>query len=73
LPHLARYWEKTVQRVTPAQAAGRLKQWLALLRRAYPAAVPLYSALRPLCRVEEVDALLRAAGAPPRILAQQTA
>lgn len=63
-PYLADYWALVCRRVLPEHAPGRLKQWLGLMRRAYPEAEQLYSILRPVRGVAEVDALLRAAGIP---------
>ncbi|MGB4467158.1 MAG: tRNA-dihydrouridine synthase [Azovibrio sp.] len=64
LPHLADYWALICRRVRPEHAPGRLKQWLGLMRRAYPEAGRLYLSLRPLCRLAEVEVLLRQAGIP---------
>lgn len=61
-PWLARYWVGVLARVLPVHAGGRMKQWLALLRRIYPEAEVLYQTLRPLKTVDEVDIALRAAG-----------
>lgn len=63
-PALGDYWVRVCRRVLPLHAPGRLKQWLALLRRTYPQAAELYQGLRPLRQVAEVDALLRTAGVP---------
>ncbi|MGA8881839.1 MAG: hypothetical protein WB476_13300 [Azonexus sp.] len=46
----------------PAHAGGRIKQWLALLRRNYPAAEVLYQRLRPIKAAPDIDAELVAAG-----------
>ncbi len=61
-PGLAAYWQGVRQQVLPAHAGGRLKQWLMLLRRQYPAAEQLYQRLRPVKAAEDIDALLLAAG-----------
>lgn len=63
-PYLADYWALVCRWVLPEHAPGRLKQWLGLMRRAYPEAEQLYNILRPVRGVAEVDALLRAAGIP---------
>jgi tRNA-dihydrouridine synthase C len=59
-PAVQTYWSAVCRRVLPQHAPGRLKQWLALLRRAYPEAALLSQQLRTLTRVAEVDALLDA-------------
>ncbi|MDR3055999.1 MAG: tRNA-dihydrouridine synthase [Zoogloeaceae bacterium] len=59
-PALQTYWSAVCRRVAPRHAPGRLKQWLALLNRAYPEAALLSQQLRALTRVAEVDALLAA-------------
>jgi len=46
LPHLAEFWARVCTRVEPRHRAGRLKQWLNLLRRRYPEAQQAYDALR---------------------------
>jgi tRNA-dihydrouridine synthase C len=40
------YWQRLPGHVAPRHRAGRLKQWLNLLRRRYPAAEAAYQALR---------------------------
>ena len=62
IPSVAAYWHGVRQRVLPAHAGGRLKQWLMLLRRHYPQAEALYQRLRPVKSAEEIDRLLVAAG-----------
>lgn len=57
-PAVGDYWQGVRQRVLPSHAPGRLKQWLALLRRNYPQAELLYLQLRPLKLAEEIDAIL---------------
>jgi len=46
----------------PHHAGGRIKQWLALLRRNYPEAEVLYQRLRPIKAAHDIDAALVAAG-----------
>ena len=46
LPHLAEFWRLVSLRVDPRHRAGRLKQWLNLMRRRYPEAQAAYDALR---------------------------
>lgn len=48
LHHMQRFWEIVCARLTPNQRAGRLKQWLNLLRRRYPEAEVAYQELRVL-------------------------
>jgi tRNA-dihydrouridine synthase C len=52
VPHLVQFWQMVGQRVTPRHRAGRLKQWLNLLRRRYPEAQQAFDQLRTLndCR-----------------------
>jgi tRNA-dihydrouridine synthase C len=46
LPLLADFWRRVGTRVEPRHRAGRLKQWLNLLRRRYPEAQRAYDQLR---------------------------
>jgi tRNA-dihydrouridine synthase C len=46
LPHLAEFWRLVSLRVEARHRAGRLKQWLNLLRRRYPQAQRAYDELR---------------------------
>lgn len=48
LPHMQRFWNVVCSRLTPNQRAGRLKQWLNLLRRRYPQAEVAYQEMRTL-------------------------
>jgi tRNA-dihydrouridine synthase C len=57
-PLLAHFWQLVRQRVAPRHAPGRLKQWLGLLRRNYPAAQRLFDDVRALCLPQEVDVVL---------------
>jgi tRNA-dihydrouridine synthase C len=45
-PHLLDFWNLVKPRVIPRHRAGRLKQWLNLMRRCYPEAQTMFSALR---------------------------
>lgn len=45
-PLLLRYWRNIAGHVAPRHRAGRLKQWLNLLRRRFPEAQALFDALR---------------------------
>lgn len=62
VPCIAAYWQGVRRKVLPEHAGGRLKQWLALVRRNYPEAGLLHDRLRPLKAAEEIDALLLAEG-----------
>jgi tRNA-dihydrouridine synthase C len=46
------------QKVLPNQSPGRLKQWLGMMRRTYPQAEQLFTALRPLRTAQEVSPVL---------------
>ena len=46
LPLIADFWRRVSVRVEPRHRAGRLKQWLNLLRRRYPQAQRAYDELR---------------------------
>ncbi len=46
LPLIADFWRRVSARVEPRHRAGRLKQWLNLLRRRYPEAQRAYDDLR---------------------------
>lgn len=57
-PAIADFWHQVQQRVLPAHAPGRLKQWLALLARTCPEARDFYQQLRRCNEIAAVDALL---------------
>lgn len=59
---LAAYWQGVRRKVLAVHAGGRIKQWLALLRRNYPEAEVLYQQLRPLKEAHDIDAVLIEAG-----------
>ena len=61
-PGVAAYWLGVRQKVVPEHAGGRLKQWLALLRRNYPQAEVLYQRIKPIKVAPDIDAALVAAG-----------
>lgn len=46
VPALLRFWELVCADLEPRQRAGRLKQWLNLMRRAYPEAEAAYQHVR---------------------------
>lgn len=64
LPLLDTFWARVQSRVEPRARAGRLKQWLNLLRRRYPQAEGLYQAVRGVEDWRVVGDLLAAAGWP---------
>lgn len=55
---MRRYWTLVEARVEPRHRAGRLKQWLNLLRRRFPEAQALYEAARTVTDPRAVAALL---------------
>lgn len=70
-PAIGEYWLGVRRKVVPVHAGGRLKQWLAMLRRNYPEAGVLYDRLRPIKGAAEIDAALIAEGllTPERLVA----
>jgi len=62
LPGVADYWRGIRVKVVPVHAGGRLKQWLAMLRRNYPEAELLYQRLRPIKAAQDIEAALVAEG-----------
>ncbi|KDN98145.1 tRNA dihydrouridine synthase [Pseudomonas donghuensis] len=46
LPLIRDFWGQARAQMTPRQAPGRLKQWVAMLTRTYPEAVALFTELR---------------------------
>jgi len=68
LPLIADFWQLVRERLERRQQAGRLKQWLNLLRRRYPEAETAYQALRTIIEPEQIDQWMHkhvVAGAPP--------
>jgi len=61
-PLLARYWALVADGVAPRHRAGRMKQWLQLLRRRHPEAAALFAQVRT---VNEPAALAAALFTPP--------
>lgn len=62
LPSIADYWLGVRRKVVAVHAGGRLKQWLAMLRRNYPEAEVLYQKLRPIKAAADIDLVLIAEG-----------
>lgn len=58
LPGLAHYWALTAAHCAPRHRAGRLKQWLNLLRRRFPEAEAAFQRLRTEHEAARVPALL---------------
>ena len=54
LPHIAMFWQLVCDGLEPRQRAGRLKQWLNLLRRRYPEAETAFQHLRTLTDQQEI-------------------
>jgi tRNA-dihydrouridine synthase C len=61
-PLLAHYWRRMAAHVAPRHRAGRLKQWLNLLRRRFPQAQEAFDNVRALNEPAQVESLLFAAG-----------
>lgn len=64
LPLLAHFWQRIAGHVVPRHRAGRLKQWLNLLRRRFPEAQALFETVRTVNDPAQVTALLTAAPSP---------
>ncbi len=64
LPSIADFWRRMSARVEPRHRAGRLKQWLNLLRRRYPEAQRAYDELRLIDNPAALAAVLFAPVAP---------
>jgi tRNA-dihydrouridine synthase C len=61
LPIVAHYWQRIAGHVAPKHRAGRLKQWLNLLRRRFPQAQQAFDQVRELNDPATLQALLFAA------------
>ncbi|MDD2545492.1 MAG: tRNA-dihydrouridine synthase [Burkholderiaceae bacterium] len=59
-PHLAAFWELVCADLEPRQRAGRLKQWLNLLRRRFPQAEQAYQEVRTLTDQRAISAWVAA-------------
>ena len=64
LPLLADFWAQVLLKVEPRHAPGRLKLWLASLRRTFVEADVLHAAVRPLRGAEETTQVLALHGVP---------
>lgn len=60
LPHMQRFWDLVCRDLNPGQRAGRLKQWLNLMRRRYPEAEIAFQEVRVLTSQQLVGDWLRA-------------
>lgn len=56
LPHMARFWHLVCDDLEPRQRAGRLKQWLNLLRRRYPPAQAAFDEVRVMTDQQAITA-----------------
>lgn len=61
-PLLREFWQRSLNRLAPRYAPGRLKQWLGMLTRSYPEAVTLFEQVRREENCERIEALLNAGG-----------
>ena len=64
-PLLWRYWQRVAGHVVPRHRAGRLKQWLNMLRRRFPEAQAAYDAVRTINEPSAVAACLFSPRARP--------
>ncbi|MBY0453907.1 MAG: tRNA-dihydrouridine synthase [Burkholderiaceae bacterium] len=69
LPHLADFWRLVCQELEPRQRAGRLKQWLYLLRRRFVQADIAYQQVRTLTDQRAISVWLAAQAADEPISA----
>jgi tRNA-dihydrouridine synthase C len=53
------FWSQIQNKVLPTQSPGRLKQWLGYLRKSYPQADQLFTAIRSLRTAQEVTLALQ--------------
>ena len=58
LPAIGQYWRGVLGKTAAIYAPGRLKLWLALLRRTWPEAESLYATIRPLNSPDDISRLL---------------
>lgn len=63
-PLMADYWQRIGPMIAPRHRAGRLKQWLNLLRRRFPEAQQAWDLIRSVNEPARVTALLFAHAAP---------
>jgi len=60
LPRLQRFWDLVCRDLNPGQRAGRLKQWLNLMRRRYPEAEEAFQTVRVMTNQQVVGDWIRA-------------
>jgi tRNA-dihydrouridine synthase C len=72
-PLLQRFWWRIGQRVAPRHRAGRLKQWLNLLRRHHPQAEAAFQRIRALADARAVEQALWPDAAADEALNRTTA
>ena len=58
-PQIARFWQMVCVDLSPAQRAGRLKQWLNLMRRRFPEAEAAFQHVRTMRDQREITAWLQ--------------
>ena len=58
LPHLQDFWRLVCEHLEPRQRAGRLKQWLNLMRRRFPEAEQAYQQVRTLTDQQAISVWL---------------
>ena len=58
LPHLLDFWRLVCEHLEPRQRAGRLKQWLNLMRRRFPEAEQAYQQVRTLTDQQAISVWL---------------
>lgn len=71
VPQVQRFWHMVCEDLEPRQRAGRLKQWLNLMRRRFPQAEIAYQELRTQIDQQAISAWV--AALPQRDLAQEWA
>jgi tRNA-dihydrouridine synthase C len=59
---ISRFWSLVNCKLSAQHTPGRIKQWLGLMRRAYPQAEALYVALREMRKAEDIARVLEAHG-----------
>ncbi|QIL78765.1 tRNA dihydrouridine(16) synthase DusC [Diaphorobacter sp. HDW4A] len=63
-PHIIRFWQMVCADLEPAQRAGRLKQWLNLLRRRFPQAEDAFNHVRTMRNQRDITAWLKTQHGP---------
>jgi tRNA-dihydrouridine synthase C len=69
-PGLLRFWDLVALQAAPRHRAGRLKQWLNLLRQRYPEAQIAFERVRPISDPAVVEAVMWGPAAAPGAVAQ---